>query len=336
MSKDLTEKEKKRLKVVRQWKSGRSELAIARKLDVTPKFVTGTLDRLIDIGSVKDRPRTGRPCKLSESDRKRLVKAVKGRERRSTRKTAATFKTKSGKVSKNTVQRTLRSQGLIPHRKKRIPKLTQRQKAKRVEFAKEYRREDWTKCAFWDEKRFELHHPSNPKNDIVWDERGQEYFREEEKFPKSIMVGLAITVHGPTRLVIYPGTVDAPAFIKHIVHPVADINKMFGDEKWTMVMDKASCHTAKVSQDWLAENVPKTLPPAKWPTNSPDLSAIEGVFGFVQDIVDQKAPQDLEALKRIVRAEFKKLDAKKCKKFISALPGRLKRIIESNGEYCYD
>ncbi len=336
MSKELTEKEKKRVKVVRLWNKGHSHEAIARKLEVSPKFVRGTIDRLTDIGGVADRPRTGRPRKLSESDRKRLVKGVKGRERRSTRKTAATFKsTKSGRVSKDTVNRTLRSEGLIPHRKKRRPKLTQQQKEKRVEFANEFRRKDWSDCAFWDEKRFELDHPPNPKNDVVWDERGQEFFKEEEKFPKAIMIGIAITVHGPTRLVIYPDTVDAPEFIKRLGGPVADIYEMFGDEEWTMVMDKASCHTAKLSQDWLAEHVPRTIPLSKWPANSPDISAIENLFGFVQDVVDQKAPKDLESLKRIVRAEFKKIDPEKCKNFISALPGRLQRIIKSKGEYCY-
>jgi hypothetical protein len=181
-----------------------------------------------------------------------------------------------------------------------------------------------------------LSHPSNPKNDVVWDERGKDLFKEEEKFPKAIMVGIAITVKGPTRLVIYPDTVDAPEFVKHMEGPVSDIKEMFGKTKWRLIMDKASCHTAKLTQDWLAEHVPKTLPPSKWPANSPDISAIENLFGFVQDEVDQKSPDDLKSLKQIVRKEFKKVDDEKCKKFISALPNRLERIIESKGEYCYD
>ncbi len=336
MSTELNEKEKLRLKVVRLRNEGHSKETIARKLKVSLKIVRNTLSRLNEIGSVKDRLRSGRPHKLDESDQKRLVKAVKGHERRSTRKTAATFKTaKSGRVSKSTVQRTLRSQGLIPHRKKRRPKLTEGQKMTRVEFGKEFRRRDWSESAFWDEKKFELLHPPNPKNDVVWDERKKEYFKEEEKFPKSIMVGIAITAKGPSRLIIYPSKIDAPTFIKNIGGPIDDINKLYENKKWEWIMDKASIHTAKATQVWMKSHVPKLFPSKKWPVNSPDVSAIENLFGYVQDIVDQKDPKDLESLKRIVKAEFKKLTPEKCQSFISALPARLQRIVDSNGEYCY-
>jgi transposase len=336
MASELSDQEKSRLKVLRLRDEGHTPKSIARKLKVSPKFVRNTIDRMREIGSIKDRPRSGRPRKLKAGDEVRLVKTVKGHERRSTRKTAATFKTsKSEKISKSTIHRNLRSKGLIPHRKKRRPKLTEAQKAKRVEFAKEFRRRVWSHTAFWDEKRFELDHPPNPKNDVVWDERGKEYFKEEEKFPKAIMVGMAITSKGPSRLVIYPSTVNAQTFIDNLEGPIADINKLFKKEKWEWIMDKASIHTAKLSRDCMADNVPIQFPSKKWAVNSPDVSAIENVFGYVQDIVDQKNPKDLKSLQRIIKDEFKKLTAEKCQKFISALPGRLKRIIETNGEYCY-
>lgn len=336
MATQLNEKEKLRLKMVKLRAEGHTNQYIAKKLKVTLKVVRYTFSRLKETGSIKDRLRPGRPHKLNEGDIKRLVKGVKGRERRSTRKTSSTFKsTISGRVSKSTIQRTLRSKGLFPHRKKRIPKLTAVQKVKRVEFAKEFRRKDWSDTVFWDEKKFELTHSPNPKNDVVWDEKGKEYFKEEEKFPKSIMVGLAITVHGPTRLVIYHGKVDAPKFIENIEGPIDDINKLFKKKKWEWIMDKASIHTAKATQEFMASHVPKLFPSKKWPVNSPDISAIENLFGYVQDIVDQKDPKDLESLKRIIKSEFKKLTAEKCQTFISALPGRLQRIIESNGAYCY-
>ena len=336
MATQLKEKEKLRLKIVSLRAEGHTNMSIARKLKVILKVLKNTFSRLKETGSIKDRLRPGRPHKMNEGDIKRLVKGVKGHESRSTRKTAATFKsTISGKVSKDTIQRTLRSKGLIPHRKKRIPKLTDAQKVKRVEFAKEFRRKDWSDTAFWDVKKFELTHSPNPKNDVVWDDKGKESFKEEEKFPKSIMVGLAITVKGPTRLVIYKGSVDATKFIENIEGPIDDINKLFVNKKWEWVMDKASIHTAKTTQEFMASHVPKLFPSKKWPVNSPDVSAIENLFGYVQDIVDQKGPKDLESLKRIVKSEFKKLTAEKCQTFISALPGRLQRIIESNGKYCY-
>ena len=130
MSGALTENQKLRLKIVRLHNENRNEYNIARKLHVCPKFVHYTICRLNDIGSIKDRPRSGRPRKLTILDKKRLVKEVKG-HRRSTRKISATFKTsKSEKISHVTVRSILKEQKLIPHRGK---KTTLDSRAKREE-----------------------------------------------------------------------------------------------------------------------------------------------------------------------------------------------------------
>jgi len=337
MSGVLDEKEKLRLKVVRLSNQGHNDNTIARKLKVTPKFVRSTIRRLNAIGSIKDRPRSGRPRKLTAADTKRLVNEVKGHERRSTRKVAATFKTsKSEKISREKVRLTLKKEKLVPHRRKKRPKLTPEQKKKRVAFAQKYRRRDWSKTAFWDEKLFELSHPPNPKNDIIWDKRGAEYFKEQEKYPEKVMIGVAITSKGPSRLAIYHGKINAQNFVDNLDGPVSDINNMYDGKNWEWVMDHASIHKAKLTQQWLTDNVPVLFPWKEWVVNSPDLSAIENLFGDIQDIVDQKNPKDIDSLKRIIKAEFKKVTPEKCKKFISALPSRLEKIIKSQGEYCYD
>ena len=54
-------------------------------------------------------------------------------------------------------------------------------------------------------KLIELDHPPNPNNDIIWDERGAEYFKEAEKYPAKVMIGVAISSKGASRVVIYHG-----------------------------------------------------------------------------------------------------------------------------------
>ena len=168
MSTELSDQEKLRLKVFRLHDDGHSDAAILRKLKVSQKFVRNALLRMRETGRIQDRTRPGRPAKVTTTDKKRLVKRVQGHERQSTRKTAAIFKTKKGeKLSHTTIRVTLKKSGLIPHRKKKRPKLTEKQKMKRVEFANEFRRRVWSNTAFWDEKRFELNHSPNPKNDVI-------------------------------------------------------------------------------------------------------------------------------------------------------------------------
>ena len=336
MSARLTEREKLRVNVIKLHEKGFSNSAITRKLNTTLGLVKRTLDKVLTMGSVKDEPRSGRPRQVEGAAAKRLVNQVKGRERASTRKTAAVFKVrKNEKVSRETVRRTVKHEGLIPHRRKRRPLLTVAEKAKRVAFAKKYLHRDWEDTAFWDEKRFELTHSPNPKNDIIWDERGAEYFKEEVKYPIAFSLGLAVTALGATRVVPYKGTIDSKKFINMIDGPVEDLDELFGGDRYEWLMDNASCHRSKYTQEKMKEKVPKLFPKGDWPANSPDISAIENIFGDVQDIVDQKHPKDLASLKRIVISEFKKLTPEKCQKFISALPGRLKQIIKTGGEYCY-
>lgn len=238
-------------------------------------------------------------------------------------------------MSKNTIHREIRSSGLIPHRKKRRPKMTVAHKAKRVEFAKKYLRHDWSNDVFWDEKEFELEHAPNLKDDIIWDEKGKEFFFEETKFPQAYKVGVALSSKGISRVVPYEGTIDSNKFQHMVVGPIDDMNELFDGERWRWVMDKASCHTSRSTQRFMAENVPSLMPPKEWPANSPDISPIENFYGDAQAAVDSKHPRDLASLKQIVNSEFRNVTPVKCQKFISALPGRLKRIIQSKGEYCY-
>lgn len=336
MSYKFSERENVRFDIVKLHQRGFSNKSIARRLEVAPLTVRRAIYRFEETRSFKDRERSGRPQKVTESVRQRLVNKVRGRDRQSTRKTAASFKTGKGeKLGRETVRTTLKAAGLIPHRRKRRPKLTEAHKEKRVAFAKKYLRHDWSDTAFWDEKQFELTHAPNPKDDVVWDKRGAEIFKEEVKHPISFNVGMAITAHGPTRLAPYEGTINSNKFLEMVEGPISDLNEMFDGDNYVFLMDKATCHSSKLTQGEMKKRVPKLFPKADWPANSPDISAIENLFGYVQDHVDQKHPNDLESLKRIVKAEFKKLTPEKCQNFISALPSRLKRIIASKGEYCY-
>ena len=83
-------------------------------------------------------------------------------------------------------------------------------------------------------------------------------------------------------------------------------------------MDNASIHTAKITQAHMVGRVPKLFPSKKWPANSLDVSAIENMFGYIQDIVDQKNPTTIKGLIKIIKKEFKSLTPETCQNFISS------------------
>ena len=51
---------------------------------------------------------------------------------------------------------------------KKVPKLTDAYKIRRVNFAKKFKDIDWTRVVFTDESPFKLNYVPNSKNDVVW------------------------------------------------------------------------------------------------------------------------------------------------------------------------
>ena len=75
-------------------------------------------------------------------------------------------------------------------------------------------------------KLFELDHSPNPNNDIIWDERGAEYFKEAEKYLAKVMIGVAITqrwltAHVPVLFPWKEWAVNSP--------DLSEIENLFGD-----------------------------------------------------------------------------------------------------------
>ena len=337
MSELLTEKERERFRAHKLLQEGKSELFVATKLKRDIKWVRRQKNRFEELGSFKDRPRKGRPKSLDTRDTERLVKQVKGKERKSTRKMSYSFQTKDKvSVSRETIRKSLKSTGMIPHRKRKVTLLTAAQKEKRVKFAKKYSRTDWSKFAFWDETESELIPTPNRKNDIIWDDKGIGYQQGQVAHPASFRYGVALTIKGPTKIVPYTGTIKAPNYIEMIDKVIPDINKMLGKKNWTWVQDGAKPHIAKVTLAHLRDNVPKFIPKEDWPANSPDINPIEYANGYVDSEVQAKKSTNIKSLGANVRNQWKNLSPEYCQNLINALPKRLKQIIATKGEYVYE
>jgi inhibitor of nuclear factor kappa-B kinase subunit alpha len=214
--------------------------------------------------------------------------------------------------------------------------LTEQDKERRVRYARDYRRFDWSQCVFWDETEFELHSTPNTKNDITWDEHGKAVYYEKEAHPKTFKFGAAITVNGPTRIVPYTGTIDSNEYQRMVGEAMPDIKRLMKGKAWTYVHDGARPHTSTASTQWLADKVPSSIPKKDWPANSPDLNPIENVFGYLEDQISPQKCPTVTALEKSVRKAWVNLTPEYCRKCIETIPSRLKQIIATKGEYVYE
>ena len=157
MSAQLNEAEKERFTAYKLHLAGKSNSFIAKKFKKSVRSVQKNTKRSNETGKFEDRVRSGRPKKVTPRDQSRLVKMVQGKRGQSLRKTARSFRTQKGeRLSPFTIRKTLRGAKMYPHRRRKVTALTDGQKARRVEFARKYRRFHWSECAFWDETVFTL------------------------------------------------------------------------------------------------------------------------------------------------------------------------------------
>ncbi len=124
------------------------------------KTVRRICKRVKEDGSFKDRPRSGRPSKISERDRRAIVGVL----RKTKKKTAESVRKEvlvshNIQVSRKTIARVLKKSGYASRVKKKKPLLTTNQKKARLNWAKKHATwtvDEWRNVIWSDETAFML------------------------------------------------------------------------------------------------------------------------------------------------------------------------------------
>jgi transposase len=128
----------KRMQIIGMHEGGISYAAIGRKLEVPEDTVRKICNRQKINPSGESAPRSGRPPKLNDRDRRHIVRYVR-RDRTNRREPLADIsKDLNLNVHPHTIKHVLEDAGLNHRIERKRPYLTKEQKKKRLEFAHKY------------------------------------------------------------------------------------------------------------------------------------------------------------------------------------------------------
>jgi transposase len=280
----VSDRVKKRLKIQTLLKLGWSKRAICTELKCGSDTYHRWKKRFAEGESEQDRRHSGRKRKVTPAIEKKIVRHMEGKKKRSLRKTVKWLKKKKVSYSKDSVHRIVKREGLHPYHRRKQPKLTGGHEARRVEFARNYRRFNWERTLMTDETEFSLIPTSNPRNDVVWARNRDEVPPvDQQAHSPTLRFWAGASSLGRTKLHFFSGNLNGVGYRKILEKALPEMKKIFGDQKWTFQHDGASAHKDKKTNDWLEENVPNFIPSGpqgEWPANSPDLNWMENILGL--------------------------------------------------------
>ena len=323
-----------RWEVVTWHKEGLKPAEIVHKTGFTFDFVNRWIKRFEQAGTIQEERRSGRKRKHSEAADRAVETTMAGKQRRSTRVVARLLKKqKKADISYRTVSRIAHSRGLRPYRMQTGSRLTDTHRKKRLAFAKEIKNKDWSSTFFTDEHTFKQFKPANQMHDIVWAKNeSQVPDREVERWGSSLNVWAGISSRGKTDIHFYNGTLKAEDYqniLEESLLPAAQEQFEDKGDEWELQQDKATCHVARSTTEWLEENGVTVF--NSWPTKGDDINPVENLWAILDERLQARKFKTPAGMKKAIREEWNNIDQSTIDNLIESVPGRLRRVIKAKG-----
>ena len=100
----------------------------------------------------------------------------------------------------------------------------------------------------------------------------------------------------------------------------------------TLVQNGAPAHTTKSTQNWCKRNLPNFIEKPGWPTNSPDVSPVENLWGIMdENTYRDPEPKTMAQLKRRLSEAWANISLTTLQELSHGMPRRLQNVIRNKG-----
>jgi len=359
--------EEQRHRICFEFQSCQNISKIAKKLKLSRKTVHRWIHRHQTVGNVKNRKRSGRKPSLDTKTAKMAMSMLSSNMHTSGQEVAKELFRQSLTSGKNPVagstvirhaKAMARAESVPIHAVRRQPQkqLSQGNMAQRLEFCLANKSRNWTNVMFTDRKRFMFLYPGQQIKNVAWVVKGEPRLALKASNALCINLYAGITKFGVTRPHIVAGTSKlatqfsnqrgvtakniTSAEYKQVLSNtlLPDGDRLFrgqGITNWIFQQDNDPSHKRSASlalSEWNNKHMGSsiTLLP-KWPPNSPDLSPIENVWGYVQSKAQAKGCKSFEEFSDSVKHILKNLPKAMLNNLYSSMKARLDECIKKVG-----
>ncbi len=320
----------RKYKVIVYHYDGYSNTQISNMLNVQLSTIRKWIKKFNEYGDVlkviaKSRP----PSKVIDEIKKEIEKKIEENPKILQKELVEILKNKFNvDLNTSTISRTLATIGTYKNPQK-IPLLSNKNKEKRINYAKVHLNDKFTNVIFSDESRFEL----CPKSRKIFVLKGHETPQIEIKNPNpSVMVWGAICRKGRVALTFIDKTMNKHVYIDTLnKHLLPNANKIYGQSNWRFQQDNVPCHKAYMVRDWLWDNNIRLL---EHPPQSPDLNPIELIWAIMKNELEKTNPANIKELKNNIAALWDtKISVDFCNNCILHLIKILPKVLELQGNF---
>lgn len=315
---------------------GLSVREIGKKLKRSPASVQTVIQNFNLTKSLTSKPRSGRPQKLSDRDKRNLLLKIKCDPKKTAKDLAKHIASAKGiNVHPITVRRMLRQHEFFNRVARRKPLISSKNEKKRLEFANLHKGKDlnyWDRVLFTDESKFNLF--GNDRNYKVWRKKNESLKKKNivatvKHGGGCVMVWGSMSAAGVGNLVFIDKTMDRFVYLdilRNNLEPSVQKSGLKND--WIFQQDNDPKHTAKTVKEWLLYNAPRQL---HTPPQSPDLNPIEHLWSEIKRNIGKYNIQNKNDLKNAIVSEWNKVAPDTTKNLVHSMPRRLIAVIKAKG-----
>ena len=209
--------------------------------------------------------------------------------------------------------------------------LTDENKKKRLEFAKRHIElgTDFRNVLFTDEAYIAL----ETNTSFVWmipGDRRKIVSHEAQAHPKKVMIWGGVSYNHKPELIVVRETMTSALYVTQVFASttlIDDMNRVY-DGDWSLLQDRATPHTAKLTVDFFEGKVTVL----DFPPYSPDLNIIENIWGWMKVKIAERNIQDIDVLLDIIQQLWNEaLRQGHIRALIDTMPRRLRDVVKNEG-----